>query len=281
MRLSLLTTVFVALAAPAWADFCMLTQNGLHLGQGKPEYREAKREGFRRIFKDYDVVALQEVMDPDEPARLAPSGFAVAVSAAKGQSTYLEYYAVLVREGAARILDSADYPDTDNRFARPPFAVALEDKDGNRFWLVDIHAVFGKGGAEPRRLEVAAMPEVVAHYAARPLPDGSAIPRVVVAGDWNLPATDRAFSALAGLRAAPNVQSSLNAKGEYSSPYDHYMWSSAALAVDFAAEPRDTGGLDLVTYRTTLSDHVGVAGYVMDQPGEIRPAAIACPPERP
>lgn len=280
MRLLLFTMAFAATAFPAAADFCVLTQNGLHLGQGKPEYRAAKRDGFRRIFQDYDVVALQEVMDPDEPTRLAPPGFAVAVSAAKGQSTYREHYALLVREGAARILDAADYPDDDNRFARPPFAVAVEDKDGARFWLVDIHAVFGKGGAGPRRLEVAAMPQVVAHYAARPLPDGSLVPRVVVAGDWNLPATDAAFAELQALRAAPNVKSSLNAQGAYSSPYDHFLWNGTVLAVDFADDPRDLGGFDTVTYRATLSDHVGVAGYVMDQPGESRPPGIACPPNR-
>lgn len=277
-------SLIVALAPmPAWADFCMLTQNGLHLGQGKPDYREAKRQGFARLFRDYDVVALQEVMDPDEPARLAPAGFAATVSAAKGASTYKEHYAVLTRSAAVKVLDAADYPDAESRFARPPFGVAIEDKDGARFWLVDIHAVFGKGGAAPRRLEVAAMAEVVAYYAARPLPDGSTVARVLAAGDWNLPATDRAFddlAAAAGLTAAPNVKSSLNAEGAFSSPYDHFVWNGAVMAVDFADEPRDSGGLPLDQFRDTLSDHVGVAGYVMDQPGETRPAGMACPPVR-
>lgn len=267
---------------PAVADSCVLTQNGLHLGQGKADYREAKRQGFQRIFQDYDVVNLQEVMDPDEPARLAPAGFTVTVSAAKGASTYKEHYAVLARSAAVTVLDAADYPDGDGRFARPPFGVALQDKDGSRFWLVDIHAVFGKGGAAPRRLEVAAMAGVLAHYAARPLPDGSTIERVVAAGDWNLPATDDAFEALApqGLQVAPNLKSSLNAQGSYSSAYDHFLWNRAALSVDFAADPRDTGGLETAVYRTTLSDHVGVAGYVMTTPGKTRPEGVACPPAR-
>lgn len=262
----------------------MLTQNGLHLGQGKPEYREAKRQGFQRIFQDYDVVALQEVMDPDEPARLAPAGFDATISAAKGKSTYREHYAVLTRRGAVRVLAAADYPDLADGFARPPFGVAVEDKDGARFWLVDIHAVFGKGGAGPRRLEVAAMAEVLAHYAARPLPDGSTVERVVVAGDWNLPATDPAFADLAravpGLTAAPNVKSSLNSQGAFSSPYDHFVWNATLLNVDFVDDPRDSGGLPTNQYRVTLSDHVGVAGYVMDQPGETRPKGVACPPLR-
>lgn len=268
---------------PVWADFCMLTQNGLHLGQGKPDYREAKRQGFSRIFQDYDVVALQEVMDPDEPARLAPAGFAATVSAAKGASTYREHYAVLTRSAAVKVLDAADYPDPDSSFARPPFGVAVQDKDGDRFWLVDIHAVFGKGGAAPRRLEVAAMARAVAYYAARPLPDGTTIARVLAAGDWNLPATDRAFDELAGaagLKVAPNIKSSLNSEGAFSSPYDHFLWNGDVLAVDFADDPRDTGGMPTEQFRDTLSDHVGVAGYVMDQPGEARPAGIACPPVR-
>lgn len=278
LAFSVLTVLWPSVAL---ADFCLLTQNGLHLGQGKPDYREAKRQGFRRIFQDYDVVNLQEVMDPDEPARLAPAGFAATVSAAKGASTYREHYAILTRRATVTVLDAADYPDGDGAFARPPFGVAVQDGDGDRFWLVDIHAVFGKGGLAPRRLEVAAIVRVMTHYAARPLPDGSTIGRVVVAGDWNLPAADRAFAQLPpGVLAAPDLPSSLNAQGEYASPYDHFLWNGTVMNVDFAAEPRDTGGLETALYRITLSDHVGMAGYVMDQPGETRPAGIACPPVR-
>ncbi|MGE5475650.1 MAG: endonuclease/exonuclease/phosphatase family protein [Bacteroidales bacterium] len=284
MRAVVLLLILAVLPLPARADFCMLTQNGLHLGQGKPDYREAKRQEFRRIFQDYDVVGLQEVMDPDEPARVAPEGFAVTLSAAKGASSYREHYAVLTRSSAVSVLDAADYPDDDGRFARPPFGVAIADRDGSRYWLVDIHAVFGKGGAAPRRLEVAAMGDVLAYYRARPLPDGTTIVRVVVAGDWNLPATDPSFAelsaALAGVKVAPNVKSSLNGQGAYSSPYDHFLWDGAVMNVDFADDPRDIGGLETAQFRATVSDHAGIAGYVMDQPGESRPASIACPPQR-
>lgn len=280
MKRSLAFSVLAVLwPATVMADFCLLTQNGLHLGQGQPGYREAKRQGFRRIFQDYDVVNLQEVMDPEEPARLAPAGFAATVSTARGASTYREHYAVLTRRATMRVLDAADYPDADGVFARPPFGVAVEDRDGGRYWVVDIHAVFGKGGLAPRRLEVAAMARVLAHYAVRQLPDGSTIGRVVAAGDWNLPAADRAFALLpAGLVAAPDLPTSLNAQGDYASPYDHFLWNATVMSVDFAAEPRDTGGLETTPYRATLSDHVGVAGYVMDRPGKARPAGSACPP---
>lgn len=262
----------------------MLTQNGLHLGQGKPGYLVAKREGFKAIFKDYDVVNLQEVMDPDEPARLAPAGFTASVSVAKGQSTYREYYALLTRDAVVRVLDRADYPDEAGAFARPPFGIAIEDRDKGRFWLVGIHAVFGKRGLEPRRLEVAAVTDVTKFYAARPLTDGTTVERVVIAGDWNLPTTDRAFAALEqampDISAAPNVKSSLNAKGEYSSAYDHFVWNRQLLAVDFADDPRDIGGLGLAQYRQTLSDHAGVAGYVLADARKVRPKEVNCPPAR-
>ncbi|MBX9635407.1 MAG: hypothetical protein K2X44_10555 [Magnetospirillum sp.] len=276
--------VVVASAAPARADFCMLTQNGLHLGQGQPAYRESKRDGFKAIFKDYDVVNLQEVMDPAEPARLAPAGFTVSVSVAKGQSTYREYYAVLTRNAAIRVLDHADYPDDAGDFARPPFGIAVEDSHKSRYWLVDIHAVFGKGGVTPRRMEVAAMAQVTAFYAGRVLADGTMVERVVVVGDWNLPATDKAFveleQMLPGTLAAPNVKSSLNARGEYASAYDHFVWNRHRMNVDFADDPRDTGGFDLESYRDSLSDHAGVAGYVLAAPGRLRPEGISCPPVR-
>ncbi|MCR6629086.1 MAG: hypothetical protein NVV74_02990 [Magnetospirillum sp.] len=284
VRAALGFLLLVLSALPAWADFCMLTQNGLRLGHGEDAYREAKRQGFRRIFQDYDEVALQEVMDPDEAVRLAPEGFEAAVSTAKGRGSYREHYAILTRRGAVRVLGAAEYPDPSGAFSRPPFAVAVADREGGRYWLVDIHVVFGKGGAAPRRQEVAAMAEVLAHYAARPLPDGSTIEKVMVAGDWNLPVTDAAFEQLRAvdpaLSAAPEVKSSLNAEGRPASSYDHFLWSRERMGVSFADDPRDTGGLATDVYRGTLSDHVGIAGYVSSAPGKAPPKGAACPPVR-
>ncbi|MBC7951675.1 MAG: hypothetical protein H7Z12_07655 [Rhodospirillaceae bacterium] len=262
----------------------MLTQNGLRLGHGKPAYQLVKRDGFKAIFKDYDVVNLQEVMDPAEPARLAPAGFTASVSTAKGQSTYREYYAMLTRDAAVRVLDSADYPDEAGAFARPPFGIAVEDKDKGRYWLVGIHAVFGSQGLAPRRLEVAAMADVTEYYARRILRDGSMVQRVVIAGDWNLSATDRAFAELQqdmpGVSVAPNVKSSVNSRGEYVSPYDHFVWNRQLVSVDFADDPRDIGGLMLDQYRQALSDHAGIAGYVLADAGKARPRDVNCPPAR-
>lgn len=283
-RLLILVVLLSGSAAPALADFCMLTQNGLHLGQGKEAYKEAKRSGFKAVFRDYDVVALQEVMTPGEPALLTPEGFTATVSAAKGAGTYREHYALLTRDSAITVLGDAEYPDDARAFARPPFGVAVEDRHQGRYWLVNIHVVFGKGGLAPRRNEVAAMAAVTEWYAARVLKDGTTVERVVVSGDWNLPTTDEAFAALSaaapGMHAAPNVQSSLNAQGGYASAYDHFVWNRARMTVDFAAEPRDTGGRDPVDYRATLSDHVGVAGYVLAAPGAARPEGVSCPPAR-
>jgi hypothetical protein len=279
-----LTVAFLMFAAPACADFCMLTQNGLRLGHGQADYKLTKRDGFKAIFKDYDVVNLQEVMDPDEPGRLAPAGFTTSVSTAKGRSSYREHYAMLTRDAAVRVLDRADYPDEAGAFARPPFGIAVEDKDKGRFWLVGIHAVFGNHGLAPRRLEVAAMAEVTAFYAGRMLADGTRVHRVIVAGDWNLPATDQAFAeledAMPGISTAPNVKSSLNTKGEYASAYDHFIWNRRHLSVDFADDPRDTGGLMPEQYRQALSDHAGIAGYVLADARKARPKDVHCPPAR-
>lgn len=128
------------------------------------------------------------------------------------------------------------------------------------------------------------MAQVAEFYAARPLADGSVVERVVIAGDWNLPATDRAFAdleqAVPGTLVAPNVKSSVNSKGQYVSSYDHFVWNGMLLSVDFADEPRDIGGLNLLQYRQSLSDHAGVAGYVLAQAGKPRPKEVNCPPAR-
>lgn len=284
-RILALFMMLTAWASPALADFCMLTQNGLHLGRAEPADPEGKRAALALIFKDYDVVSLQEVMDPNEPARLAPPGFAATVSTAKGRSSYREHYALLTRDAAIRVLAAADYPDMEEIFARPPFGIAVEDRGGARYWLVDIHAVFGKGGPAPRRQEVAAMERVFAFYAGQRLPDGTSVERVMVAGDWNLPATDPAFADLAlaapGVTVAPNVKSTLNARGAFASPYDHFVWDRRKMGVAFADEPRDTGGLPAERFRATVSDHVGVAGYVVADPAKGPPPEVNCPPARP
>jgi hypothetical protein len=245
------------------------------------EQKQAKRQAFRTIFLGYDVVNLQEVMSPDEPEHLAPAGYSATVSAAKGSSSYREYYALLTRDGVVTVLDRADYPDEAGIFARPPFGVAVEDGKG-RYWLVDIHTVFGKGGPAPRRQEVTAMAEVTRWYAERPLPDGSRVERVVVAGDWNLPTTDEAFGELAQANwlAAPNVTSSISARGIFASAYDHFLWNRAHMTIHFAEEPRDIGEQALAAYRETVSDHAGVAGYVLSSPDGVKPAEISCPPAR-
>ncbi len=261
----------------------MLTQNGLRLGHGQEDYLRAKRERFRAVFDGYDVVALQEVMDDGEPALLAPRGYTATTSPAKGKNTYREHYAWLTRDSVIRVLESADYPDQAGIFARPPSGIAVEDKDKGRFWLVNIHITFGKQGLAPRRKEVAEMVEVKAWYSARPLPDGSRIGRVVVAGDWNLPTTDEAFAALSqfGLRAEPNVKSTLNVRGDFTSAYDHFLWDRTWLHVDIAEEPRDLGGLPPETFREYLSDHAGLAGYVLADPEARRPRGVQCPLARP
>lgn len=271
-------------AGPAWADFCMLTQNALRLGHGGPDAVEAKREVLRAIFKDYAVVVVQEVMDPAEPERLASgSGFTAWVSGPRGRSSYVEHYAFLTRGDAVTVLDHADYPDAEDAFARKPFGIAVEDEAG-AYWIVGFHAIFGRQGKAPRRAEVAAMAQVLAWFAARDVPGAGTIDRVVVAGDWNLAAADGAFATLAeaveGLRAAPDLKTSLNAEGILTSPYDHFLWNSRVMNVDLAEEPRDSGGLTLPDYRSRVSDHVGVAGWIAADPEGRRPETTSCPPDR-
>jgi endonuclease/exonuclease/phosphatase family metal-dependent hydrolase len=288
VKIHTLVVLLCGLSNPAWADFCMLTQNGLRLGHGQEEQLHTKREGFRALFDGYDVVALQEIMAPGEPALLAPHGYTATVSTARGSTArgstgYREHYAWLTRDSAIQVLASADYPDAAGVFARPPFGIAVEDRDKGRFWLVNVHIVFGKQGRAPRRKEVAAMADVHAWFSTTPLPDGTYIGQVVVVGDWNLPTTDEAFAALSrtGLHAAPNVKSTLNARGIFTSAYDHFLWDRSRLGVDFAEEPRDLGGLPPETFRENLSDHAGLAGYVMADPAARRPAHASCPLARP
>ena len=100
---------------------------------------------------------------------------------------------------------------------------------------------------------------------------GSTVPNVsrfIAGGDWNFPVTDPAFGAISkGLGATvtvlPDGLTSLTPNGVTSSSYDHFVWVQTQLNVVITAiNPYivpPPGGKSPYDFRTTFSDHLGIA----------------------
>ncbi|MEA3000363.1 MAG: hypothetical protein QOH04_2920 [Sphingomonadales bacterium] len=282
----------------ASADFLVVSQNALHLGQnsnGVPNYI-VNKNAFIRGLAHWpgntlaQMTFLQEVMTQADQAAVTPAGGSVHFSALKGNTTYLERYAdLLVNDAGGRLailchVDTAGLTSP-GAVQRAPEATLISDSSSGTaqlVWFLDYHATFGTGGPAARRGEIAEIGNIVKRLTAA-IPAGcpATTPAAVVVGDWNMNATDASFAQLAAnagfARPAftPNVKTSLNAQGATASPYDHFIWDDARVQVTLAALPTQTicstkasfvAGILSPTsgrdFRRNCSDHLGIAAIV-------------------
>jgi endonuclease/exonuclease/phosphatase family metal-dependent hydrolase len=273
-----------ALLHPAAAQaqsFTILTQNVLRFGHGSRLLNQCN--AITAASASVDIIVLQEVMASGYPCLTAnnkkgvnvaiPANFAYVTSAAKGRSSYVEYYGILYRTNQRNnqqisLLGQNDTLSTTATFMRPPYAARFQVTDNStttpkscNVWVVDIHSIFGKTLAG-RQGEAAAMRNVYLTLMA--LGNGS----VIVAGDWNLPANDATgFGWVATNNAAiqPNVLTSLTATGAPSSPYDHAVNTSNSTtppSITLSSIATYYGGMTMAQWRNTVSDHMGVTANV-------------------
>jgi hypothetical protein len=297
-RLPLLAAA-VLLPTAASADFLVVSQNALHLGQGSrgiPTYI-ADKNAFVRGLGHWpgnalpQVTFLQEVMTQAKEADVVPAGGTARFSGLKGNSSYLEKYGDLLVNDAGSHVTIVCHVDTVGLIGpgatvqRPPEATLISDTSSGSaklVWFLDYHATFGTGGPAARRGEIAEIGNIVKRLTAA-VPSGcpSTTPNAVVVGDWNMDASDSSVATLAAnagfARPAftPNVKTSLNAKGNVTSPYDHFVWDDSRVQVTLAALPAQSacktkiavvaGVLTPTSYpsfRKNCSDHVGIAAVV-------------------
>jgi hypothetical protein len=287
------------LPTAASADFLVVSQNALHLGQGSkgvPTY-VADKYAFVRGLGHWpgnalpQLTFLQEVMQQADQAQVTPPGGAARFSALKGNSSYLERYGDLfVNDPAGRLailchVDTAVLVSPGAKVQRPPEATLISDSSSGAaqlVWFLDYHATFGTGGAAGRRGEIAEIGNIVRRLTgAVPAGCPATTPAAVIVGDWNMDATDGSIARLAANAGfsrpafTPNVKTSLNAKGKLTSPYDHFIWDDARIQVTLAALPAQAacgttltvaGGVltpaSYPAFRRNCSDHVGVAAIV-------------------
>jgi len=275
----------VGLPAAAQAQsFTILTQNVLRFGHGSRLLNQCN--AITTASATVDIIVMQEVMASGYPCLAAnnkkgvnvplPPNFAYATSAAKGRSSYIEYYGILYRTNQRNntqitLLGQDDALSTTATFMRPPYGARFQVTDNStstpkscNVWIVDIHSIFGPNLAG-RQAEAAAMRGIYRNLMARN--NGA----VIVAGDWNVPADDATgFGWVATNNAAiqPNVLTSLTSAGAPSSAYDHAINtsnSSTPPSITIAQTGGSwtyTGAYSMAQWRTNVSDHMGVKATV-------------------
>lgn len=296
-----LALALAILPSSAWGDVLVVSQNTLHLGQNSravPNYVVAKNASMRGLARwpgngFAQLTFFQEVMSQASEAAIQPTGGVVHFGPLKGTSSYLERYGnAFVNDAAGSLailchVDTAPFVAAGVTIQRPPDATLVRDSSRvvpRLVWFLNFHATFGSGsqGLAARRAEVAELGNIVARLRAAPPPGcPETSENAVLLGDWNLPATDPAFLALAAnagfgrLGAVPNVRTSLNGRGVPASPYDHFVFDESRAEVRLAALPaqnicgtsiRFAAGLmvpvSLRTFRRNCSDHLGIAAVV-------------------
>lgn len=293
-----LATAAACFSASATAEILVISQNTLHLGQGSravPGYIPAKNAYVQALaaWPDNDLpqlTFLQEVMAQAREADIRQPGTLIVFGQLKGQSSYKERYAVIVRNDAEADVAVLCHVDTTGLVSagvvmeRPPDGVLVRDSSGptpQLVWLLNFHAVFGSN-AGVRRAEAAEIGMIISRLRARaPAGCPATTPNVVAMGDWNLPASDRGFTDLglnagfARLSVEPTELTSLNARGERASAYDHFVWDDSLVQVvpaNLSAQPvcgTSAGFLagvmvptDLLSFRRRCSDHLPIAARI-------------------
>jgi hypothetical protein len=231
------------------------------------------------------------VMKQAKEADVKPAGGTARFSELKGNTSYQEKYGdLIVNDAGGHVailchVDTAGLISPGAKVQRPPEAALISDTSSGSaklVWFLDYHATFGTGGPAARRGEIAEIGNIVKRLtAAVPAGCPSTTPNAIVVGDWNMDANDvsvRTLATNAGFTRpafTPNVKTSLNAKGNVTSPYDHFVWDDSRVQVTLAALPAQTacgtkiavvaGVLKPVSYsafRKNCSDHVGIAAIV-------------------
>lgn len=195
-------------------------------------------EKVAAIIERFDIIAVQEVMDPHEPARmvqrleqLTGEPWQEMTSHLIGRSTYREAYSFIWRKSAVEYLDGAVvYLDNRDVFAREPFSARFRSRNtGTTFAISNIHVLYGSSISD-RLPEI----EALASYwdwLDEVYPD---TPRII-AGDFNLDPNHQGWGPLLSRGAIPAITQGATTlsptDGRYANLYDNFWLTPGGLDV--------------------------------------------------
>lgn len=253
----------LGLCVPAPAAMTIGSWNLKHLGWRNDKNLATVAE----ILQGADLWALQEVMDTDAVQELerrleqrTDEAWSSMASHKVGRSSYTESYAFLWRDSVVDYTQGAVvYLDPEDLFAREPYLAEFRDKEnGATVAMATVHIVYGDSRTDrtPEIRELASIWDWMGEVYP-----GSAR---VIAGDFNLAPTDRAWQPLRDAGAQPAIISGATtlskSDGRYASLYDNFWYDADVLDVTGTGIVHfpQLMGIEHQTARDLVSDHAPI-----------------------
>ena len=251
--------VYLAMSFPTFADTKLASWNMMRLADNKDNAVVVD------ILKNFDLVAIQEIMDPDALVRIVTElqtatseEWGILISHPIGRGTYKETYGYIWRKSVVNYTEeSIIYIDDRDIFAREPIAAKFQTNDGNDFVLANIHVLYGKSKADR-------IPEIKAlvsywEWLAEVFPNE----QFFLAGDFNMSPDHNSFDDLKVYADAViyDEKTSLSTKeGMRANLYDN-IWYPRNIDAKMGAGVYDFTaiyGLTNKYARSNVSDHLPV-----------------------
>lgn len=162
--------------------------NTLRLGSSKKDYKT-----FARIISKFDILALEEVMNEKGLKRVISelhNEYDYIMSEPVGTKKYKEYYAIIYKKSKVdKISYVGKYKEKNNEFIREPSAFYIKSNKLDML-LIPVHSIFGDN-AKKRAYEASKYVDVYKYFKEKTKQDD-----IIILGDFNLPASDKAFDNL-------------------------------------------------------------------------------------
>lgn len=247
------------LCSIVFADITIASWNLLHLSAKTLQKKDS--QFIAQYLRKYDLFVIEEVMD--KKALNALTTKKVLYSRRTGRGRYKEYIAFVVSGNLLKErLRVFNYYDSHDTFERDPAMLAV----GDRFGVVGVHLLYGKrkhGNVELTKREIRGLANMRKYFSKK-----SGIPenRIVVAGDFNLPAStiQNIVSHEQKVLIEEGTTVSTSKKRIAAHDYDHFViphdMRIKKAFVDYEVLGDDRSVKHRTWFRKKVSDHYPIIG---------------------
>lgn len=230
--------------------------NAKRLGQDKKNY-----EVTAKIVSKFDLIGIEEVIEEkglklliEEIKKINPNYEYIISDTAVGTSKYKEYYAIIYDKTKIDSISNVGFYPV-KEFIRPPHAFKVQATNFD-FIVILTHSIFGDDIVD--RVKEASKYYKVYNYFKKQTNEED----IILMGDFNLPATNKAFDSLKEINLVPildanKFSTTLSPKGLANS-YDN-IWINLSDVLEFSGTYgvyNFAKGKDYNKIRTYISDHI-------------------------
>lgn len=192
-KIKLLIISFFLIIITSFGDtYVVASFNSLHLGWKGKNYSE-----LAEVVSLFDLVGLQEVMKKNGLKKLTKElelqtgekwRWHISKYSVGRSQRYREYYAYIWKEEKIKLVKANGYyPDKNDDFIREPYGATFKMGELEFIYVLN-HSIYGDKKSE-RQLEALQLAKVYDYFKEKNS-------KVLIAGDFNLPAYDDAFKQL-------------------------------------------------------------------------------------